>query len=1021
MEEHNPASKKICYNNNAMLSDNINIKKTLSSYALLFLFLTGLSFGPIPELYFKHFSHDFIAGIEMISALLAFGASYSAILFYYINKNRYYLLICTGFFICGFQQIVNSLHMISIIPHNPIFDPSIQSLFYIEMGHFILALTLLGSYVIEPYPTNRKKKNINVIVYLSIAALIMFGMDGLLIKIPFTYTVLRYAGAHRPISCLSSVLLFISFILITRKLLKKGYFTAWFLSGILCLAYSDLIIFISASEDPRITIINLAMRLIGYACPVIGILIQFLKEKKKVHVVIRQRQQAEMAKWESEEKYNDLIDLANSIILRMDAKGRILFFNNYALEFFGFKKSEIYGKSVIGTIVPKTDRSGRDLEKMIHDIILNTEKYKQNENENITHDGTHVWISWTNKPIVKNNKLIEILCIGNDHSKQKLAQAELERAYQEMENRVQIRTAELTETNIQLQEEIKERKRAEASLSTYARQLAVLNEISRKISSTLNINDLMDSLPQMIFDDLGYPHVNLFTLDKTKSQIMLRSHYGEFSDNFPQDYHQQKSAGIVGWVFKNNKTFLSNNTENEPIFVTPITVKAKSELCVPINLNNEVIGIIDLQSPKRDSFDAYDVMIIETLASQMAVAIENARLFESSQKELENRIKTENALRESEGRFRSVVEQGYTGIAVIDEVFRFSYVNQQLCNISGYSHEELINQDFRSYIDIKDVSVISGHYLSRQQGLDAPQNYECTLIRKDHETRIIEICASVIRTSNDQMSTIAHILDITPRKRMEESLRLHTQELENLVNQRTNELIQSEKMASLGQLVAGVAHEVNNPLSYIKSNSHFIKEDIEKIRLVFLKYHLNTELIDQLETLAQTNIEGINRIAKITQTLKRFSRPDIHERQESDINQGLRDTLLMVHSQLKHRITVIEEYGDIPKIRCNIGQLNQVFMNLIINASQAMEKGTIIIKTHTKNHAVFIEIQDNGKGIPKENLNKIFDPFFTTRDQGTGLGLSICYRIIKDHSGQIHATSLIDKGTTMTIQLPITD
>lgn len=255
------------------------------------------------------------------------------------------------------------------------------------------------------------------------------------------------------------------------------------------------------------------------------------------------------------------------------------------------------------------------------------------------------------------------------------------------------------------------------------------------------------------------------------------------------------------------------------------------------------------------------------------------------------------------------------------------------------------------------------------------------------------------------------------RKKMADELTRYAEHLEEEVKLRTNELIQSEKMASLGQLVAGVAHEVNNPLAYLNSNTEIIDEQIQVLKKS-CKENVTLEVLNEITNLLDINIKGIDRIATITKSLKRFAMPNTEDRILADLNQGLKDTLLILHNKLKHHIIVHEELGEIPEVECNIGLLNQVFMNLILNASQAIEKGDIWIKTWSDKDNVFIEIKDNGHGIPEEILTRIFDPFFTTKKEGTGLGLSLCYRIIKDHKGDVKVNSNLDVGTEFLIRIP---
>ena len=254
------------------------------------------------------------------------------------------------------------------------------------------------------------------------------------------------------------------------------------------------------------------------------------------------------------------------------------------------------------------------------------------------------------------------------------------------------------------------------------------------------------------------------------------------------------------------------------------------------------------------------------------------------------------------------------------------------------------------------------------------------------------------------------------RKKMETELKRYAEHLEEEVQQRTNELIQSEKMIALGQLVAGVAHEINNPLGYLTSNTEYIKECLLSINKDN-KDQNNQYIYNSLIKLLKTNLDGINRIADITKSLKRFAIPNTDGKYNADINQGIKDTLKILHNQLKHRIRVHENYGNFGKLICNIGQLNQVFMNLLMNASQAMDEGDIWIRTWTVQNYIFIEIQDNGCGIKKDKINNIFDPFYTTKEDGTGLGLSVSYRIINDHKGTINVESKENEGTKILIKL----
>ena len=271
------------------------------------------------------------------------------------------------------------------------------------------------------------------------------------------------------------------------------------------------------------------------------------------------------------------------------------------------------------------------------------------------------------------------------------------------------------------------------------------------------------------------------------------------------------------------------------------------------------------------------------------------------------------------------------------------------------------------------------------------------------------------------------------------------------------QLLQSEKMASIGQLAAGVAHEINNPTGFVSSNLRTLSEyqnDIEKVVREYrnlVKNMKNTRTVEHcpssiseqikritdLEAEVDINFilndvpdlikecrEGTERIKKIVLALRDFAHPGEDKLKLADINKGLDSTLNVVWNEVKYKSTVTKDYGDLPSVRCYPQQLNQVFMNLLVNAAQAIEKeGEIRILTRAFDGYVEIKISDTGVGIPEKSLSKIFDPFFTTKEvgKGTGLGLNVAYNIIKKHNGTIDVQSEIGKGTAFTLRIPTTE
>lgn len=290
-------------------------------------------------------------------------------------------------------------------------------------------------------------------------------------------------------------------------------------------------------------------------------------------------------------------------------------------------------------------------------------------------------------------------------------------------------------------------------------------------------------------------------------------------------------------------------------------------------------------------------------------------------------------------------------------------------------------------------------------------------------------------------------LEIMERKRIALELTQKNTELNKLLEdlrKTQTQLINSEKMASLGQLTAGIAHEINNPINFVSGNIAPLTRDIEDLLVILSTYEeiiekngltmifadvdqLKSELdyallLEEIRKLLIGIKEGAQRTSEIVKGLRNFSRLDEDELKLTDIQEGIESTLLILGNKLKKGITVKRHFKKTPQILCYPGQLNQVFMNIFTNAIQAMEgEGTLAISTGMENERIFIRIKDTGKGMAEDVKNRIFEPFFTTKDvgQGTGLGLSISYGIIEKHNGSIRVESEPGKGSEFIIELPV--
>jgi hemerythrin-like metal-binding protein len=335
--------------------------------------------------------------------------------------------------------------------------------------------------------------------------------------------------------------------------------------------------------------------------------------------------------------------------------------------------------------------------------------------------------------------------------------------------------------------------------------------------------------------------------------------------------------------------------------------------------------------------------------------------------------------------------------------------------------------------------------------------------------RWLYFTAAPLHDSSGQLiGAIETLQDITERHQAEDNLRQYQNQLEDLVARRTSQLaeanvtlekdreeleqllskveeaqqqlLQSEKMAAIGQLAAGVAHEINNPIGFVNSNLGTLKTYINRLLKLVSAYEATSAggdrsqvdmalreadlefLREDLPSLLAESQEGLSRVTKIVQDLKDFSHVDQAEHQFADLNEAMESTLNVVWNELKYKAEVVRELGEIPMVECVPAQINQVFMNLLVNAAQAIEqRGRITVRSGAGNGHVWFEIADNGKGMSHEVRNRIFEPFYTTKPvgKGTGLGLSISYDIIvKKHGGRIDVSSEPGCGTTFRIWLP---
>ena len=414
-----------------------------------------------------------------------------------------------------------------------------------------------------------------------------------------------------------------------------------------------------------------------------------------------------------------------------------------------------------------------------------------------------------------------------------------------------------------------------------------------------------------------------------------------------------------------------------------------------------------------------------------------------------------------------IVDRIEVGIFALDKGCNVVLWNSFMATHSGHAADEVIGRNLfdcfpdlpRQWLSrkIESVFVLKNYaFTSWEQrpyvfrfdhnrpitgGVDAMRQSCILLPLKDAAGEVEFVCVTLIDFTDTAMfqgRLNAAIVELEQEKTTQKEL-IH--KLEDAQGQ----LLQSEKMASVGQLAAGVAHEINNPIAFINSNLGTLKKQaVELLGLIdayerlepagasdvaaldtvrAIKQSIDLDFLrEDIVNLIDESLEGARRVKAIVDNLKDFSRVDTAEWHWANLEQGLESTLSIVWNELKYKCEVVREYAGIPEVECIASQINQVFMNIIVNAGQAIaEHGTIHLRTGRGEKTVWVEIEDSGEGIRAEHLARIFEPFFTTKPvgKGTGLGLSLAYGIVQRHGGLLEVQSEVGRGTRFRMTLPV--
>jgi two-component system NtrC family sensor kinase len=537
--------------------------------------------------------------------------------------------------------------------------------------------------------------------------------------------------------------------------------------------------------------------------------------------------------------------------------------------------------------------------------------------------------------------------------------------------------------------------------------LVAINRISSTVSQSLELGTILESAIDNIIDLLHVDAAWIYLLNDEKQELELVAHRG-----YSEEYNRIKSGkGISGKVAMSGEPVVVDDIATAEGLLQSVKEQMSSLVVVPLTSKAKVNGTLGVNSKSKRFFDKSEVEMLSTIGNQIGVAVDNAvlykQLFENAEK-----------LRESEGRYRTLFESALDAIWVNDLNGKLVQVNKVAEDLLGFSIEELMKNRVKDLLPKESLPLAVKIGKALLAGEEIEQPYEQYITKKDGTPVYVKMTTTLIKENGKPMFFMHIGRDVTREKELQQELQTAYQQLSESHEQlklSQQQLIHAEKLTSLGQLAASIAHEVNNPLAGVLLYTQLMEKKLEK-----------KELPDEkaLDYLTKMEFE-LQRSTRLIRNLMDFAKQTPLEFQEVNLNSVIEKSLdLIAHSAKTQHIEVTKELDpSLPPLMGDSHQLHQVFTNLILNAVQVMsEGGKLTLRTSvTKNNEIKAEVTDTGCGIPPENMGKLFTPFFTTKSEvkGVGLGLAVSYGIIKNHKGRIEVDSEVDKGTTFTVYLPL--
>jgi GAF domain-containing protein/CheY-like chemotaxis protein len=579
-------------------------------------------------------------------------------------------------------------------------------------------------------------------------------------------------------------------------------------------------------------------------------------------------------------------------------------------------------------------------------------------------------------------------------------------------------------------------------------QLALINDVGRKVVSTLNLDQLLESAIEAIQLSFKYDHISLFLVDKSSGELILKNFCGKSDNTVKPGYRQKKGVGMVGRAAELGKTVLCNDVTQEHIYV-PAIAETMSELSVPIKSGNEVLGVLDVESLTPDTFDEQDVAVLETVTDLLATAIDNARLYEETKRKARRLELTDQ------------INRAISSTLDLESVFHI--VSTELNKIMSYDRislsfwhpqEHLFEVEMtlcpKQSLSSKDHRSISADETTMYEVVRSkePLYQEKLTLNKNSKPMDRLIFSLGIRSyvlipiiNNQEVIAVLRLESKKSHGFEEEQIQLlnsmgshlsvaiqnaklfsDLQEAYRNLNNTQSHMIQMERFRALGEMASGVVHDFNNILASVLGRVQLLRLKLKKEGAIPLD-----RMAKNLQVIEKSAMDG----AKILSRIREFTK----EKSETEfcptgLSQLVEDSLEMTKAYWGDKaslsgikIEIKKELQAMGKVLGDATEIREVLTNLILNAVDAMPQGgTLSLRTQEDEESILVMVEDTGIGMTEEVRNKVFVPFFTTKgEEGTGLGLSLAHAIITRHRGEVMVESIPGVGSKFTIKLPRCD